>query len=166
MRGDVVASVRTGDYTNQNGLTIPLSFTIEVFLPAMASDDHVRRRYIGSVTNIGGLSLDETFRPPIFAMLRVRDSRFRYRSDSHQVNEINYKLLAKEEWKSTNNANLQREFLFAKQSSRTRRFKPGYHTKIRLAGVATFLLISIVIPMIVYRRLFKGKEQISVAKTI
>lgn len=150
--GDVACRLVTENYTNYNNLSVPLFFKIEGFLPPMKSKDHVRRRYVGWVTNIADLSESEVFRPPVIGKTMISDSRFRYRDRSRQVDRIDYKLNANEEWKSTNDAALKNLFEIELVSRRAQRFIAGRTQKIKLFAGATFLIIAVAVPMLIYRR--------------
>jgi hypothetical protein len=150
--GDVICRLVTENYTNYNNLSVPLSFKIEGFLPPMKSKDHVRRRYVGLVTNVADLAGDEAFQPPIMGNTMVNDSRFRYRDNSRQVDQIDYKLSATEQWKSTNDAFLKSLFDIELASRRAQRFIAGRTQKIKLFAVATFLIIAVAVPVLIYRR--------------
>ena len=90
--GAVAGQLKTGAFTNANVFNVPLEFTFNTFLPSGKS----RRTYEATITNIAtkqihsGFSTN-AFLPPVLSKLAVQDTRFRFRDQATNVNNIYYR---------------------------------------------------------------------------
>jgi hypothetical protein len=146
----MVGEVQTSDFTNQNGLKVPLSFSFKSFRPDIGT--HPRKDCIGTVTNLTDMTDQESFQPPIITRLSVTDTRFRFRDATRSVDELNYGLMPGGKWPPHDSFELRSELearlgympASAKPLPRDVRMR-----RLVLAGV--FLLAALFLPVYLYR---------------
>jgi len=96
--GDLRASYFANSMIITNDMSLPLSFSFDVYDYHSRAPGMVQRHYSGYITDIILSDSNESFRPPIYTTLTVFDSRFRDHDPSHQVDGIVYKLYPTNQW--------------------------------------------------------------------
>jgi len=155
--GFVAGLLESGNFTNRNGVEIPLSFSLKAFWPRWSRELHrLRWQYEGMITNVVDLSSNEVFRPPISAPLRVQDSRFRFRDATRAVDGINY--VATNAWLPRDSIEMQRRFQAAREGEGSRRFELHSTRMKRPGATLCFSLVSLSLPVFLFWRAKKKQK--------
>jgi len=150
VNGFVAGKLESRNFTNQNGLAIPMAFSFKAFHPRWKGNQ-LRHLFEGVVTNLASMPPGESFQPPIISAIRAEDSRFRFRDAKRALNGINYPLTATNKWPPRTSAENEREFKAALASPE---FSGRYHSagpRKRVVLVGMFALISVVLLRLFFR---------------
>jgi hypothetical protein len=144
--GAVAGQLKTGAFTNANVINVPLEFTFNTFLPSGKS----RRTYEATITNIAtkqihsGFSTN-AFLPPVLSKLAVQDTRFRFRAQATNVNNIYYKLQdVGGLWQPRDSTNLTIYYLNSFAHGKRHRFSIFSENTKRYILVGVFLTATVV----------------------
>lgn len=154
--GFVAGELESGNFTNLNGIAMPLSFSCKVFWPRWSKKlNRLRWLYEGVVTNLVDLPPDEAFRPPINAPLRVLDSRFRSRSTA--IDGII--CVTTNAWPQRDSSEMQKRFQAVRSAKEiSPGFEPRNVRRKRLVAAWCFLLISLSVPVFLFWRAKKWRK--------
>jgi hypothetical protein len=162
--GFLDADINTDDFTNRNGVEIPLFFSWRDFNPHWLNGG-LRCQYNGIVTNVTDLSPSETFLPPVLGSLGVNDSRFRYRDAKRALDGINYRVTIATSWKPRNSPQLKEQFKAGLSGiGASPRNMPSEIRKKRLVAAAVVLFFALFLPVFLYMVAKRNKRGISQAK--
>ena len=156
--GFVAGKLESGNFTNRNGIVIPLSFSFKAFHPRWSRKLHgLRWQYDGVITNLADLPPSEAFRPPIIAPLRIQDSRFRFRDATRAIDGINY--VTTNAWPQRDSAEMKRRFQAA-LGGRDISPRLGYRSaRMKRLGVTLgFMLVALSLPVFLLWRAKKGQK--------
>lgn len=144
INGMVIGVLDSSNFTNHNGVNIPLNSSLAVYVPKSTTPDKTRRLYSIEVDSVADLNDENVFRPPLMGKrILVDDSRFRSTSKTHKVDEVYYKLKTNDVWKSKDDPELKAYFDSYLISNSTKIIEPGHQGRIRKIAVSTFLVGSI-----------------------
>jgi hypothetical protein len=156
--GEVNAELLTSDFTNRNGLTVPLAFDFRTFLAGW-HDGRIRMHCIGTVATLKDLSAEQAFRPPILGFLDVTDSRLRKRDALRALDDISYMLSATNKWPERNAPEITGHFLAGFSSKAVSgKYQPAAARRKRYIATGVLLLAMVLFPLYLYR-LAKAKAR-------
>lgn len=156
--GFLAGEVQGRDFVEVNGLSIPKVFTIRTFHPLWRSSrGKVKSEYIGVITNLGNTKMLSGFKPPLKSLVRVEDSRFRFRDEKRSLNGINYPLTAVDGWSPVDSEIRQQEF---KADISSPEFSQRFHSKtpFRRFSVLGVLIALLIVASVVLVRSFRAKQ--------
>jgi hypothetical protein len=163
--GDMAGLLKTGIFTNLNGLSLPLSFTFQTF----HSWGQVSRLYEVAVTNVTERQASDMaqidFRPPILGKLLVMDTRLRFRDAKRNVDEVIYKIDESGSWQAVDSANVQKmDQAFLKTDAISKRHSLSIFSDITKRSIVLGLfMLSTLLPIIFIFR-FKHSDQNKITK--
>jgi len=147
--GFVAGKLESGDFTNQNGLSIPLSFSFQAFHPQWVHK--LRWKYDGIVTNVTSLTSGESFQPPIISVVGAEDSRFRFRDANKSLDGVNYPVTATNSWPPHDSLDKQK-LLQAGLASRevSARFVYGDVRNKRIIIITMVMIFALSLPVFLF----------------
>ncbi len=148
--GFIAGNFEVFNYTNYDGLEVPLRFSLKVFSPELMSNDKLSQTFQGVVTNVVALTVG-SFSPPILSRLRVDDERPRFSSRKKKIDSVTYTLSPGKEWPAKDSQSVMRlfhAFFVAPWTDRT--YYASQRTK-RIIVMAAFIGLSVLFPIVMYR---------------
>jgi hypothetical protein len=155
--GFVAGRLESSDFTNRNGLVIPMAFSFKAFHPRWIHK--LRWQYDGVITNITDLSASESFQPPIISVVGAEDSRFRFRNANKTLDGINYPVTATNRWPPHDSPDKQKQMQAGLASSEvSARFVYSDVRNKRILIIAILMLFALSLPAFLYWSAKKEKK--------
>ncbi|HWY30045.1 MAG TPA: hypothetical protein VNX46_04790 [Candidatus Acidoferrum sp.] len=151
--GFVAGQIKSVEFTNWNGMEVPLSFIFEDYNPTMHASGKLDGQYVCVITNISAATSADTYQPPILSRLAVDDARFRLKNNQKQLDFLQYWLATTNQWLADTDSKLTNDFLAALADPRTSgRYPLGSDRRKRFIVMAVVLLAAFSLPLFLYRQ--------------